>query len=371
MKFKFFLRILVAGAVTFFLLTIVGSIAVATQTPLRLLIGGVTEFPQAAVFIPKQAPTMVSLTVNPEKLYSIRQVTLPLSSRQGDRREWQHWLEGNLRSLDLDYSRLKPWLGDEITLAVTTLDYDRNSANGAQPGYLLALQAKNIELARADLARFEVEGVSSNRGAEIVTYQERIGSKIGIKCSTIIGNFVLLANDPEILREAVEVAQAVDLNLEHSDYYREFAESQQPHLAIAYLNVPRTFAWLNKSSKVERINDGSNSQILRALMAIANKKLAVKTALTEVADATASSQIYSSLLDNTELGKILNSLPISDNIYLNLDENTSLLQEGVSEYALAKLAIEGLLPHVKAIAIENEPIRDRIAHGEIWFELDS
>ena len=368
MKFKVFLRILFAGAIIFFLLIIVGSIAVATQSSLALLTGGVARFPQAAAFVPKQASAMVSLTVNPEQLYGIRQTALPLPRRQSDRREWQQWLSGNFSALGLPYSRSKTWLGDEITLAVTTLDGDRNPENGAQPGYLLALKAKNIKLARKDLSRFDVEEVFNNKGAEIFTYKDQTNSKMGIKASTIIGNFVLFANQPQVLKEAIKVAQAVNLNLEHSDYYRRFAESQQPHLAIAYLNVPRTLAWLNKSGKVEKTSD---QQILTALMAIENKNLAIKTTLTGVADATASTQVYKSLLGSTKLGKIFAPLLRSSNIYLDLNKKTSLLGEEVSQDAITMLAIKGLLPHVEAIAIENEPVSDRVGHVEIRLQLDS
>jgi len=43
-----------------------------------------------------------------------------------------------LANTGLDYRRdIQPWLG-EITLAVTTIDIDRDAQNG-QPGYLMAL----------------------------------------------------------------------------------------------------------------------------------------------------------------------------------------------------------------------------------------
>ncbi len=117
-----FLRILVGGAAALLLVTIVSLILIASQSSISLLTGGVNTFPQATAFVPKQAPAVVSVLVNPEKLYGIRQVTLPLKKRQRDRQEWQQWTTDLVSRIGLDYQKdLQPWLGDELTLAITAL----------------------------------------------------------------------------------------------------------------------------------------------------------------------------------------------------------------------------------------------------------
>ena len=78
----------------------------------------------------------------------------------------QNWL--------LNYQRdLQPWLGDEITLAITSLDYDRNLDNGTQPGYLLATATRNTQLAQESLNDFYSEldnlQIQEYKGANIIS----------------------------------------------------------------------------------------------------------------------------------------------------------------------------------------------------------
>jgi len=82
------------------------------------------------MFVPKQAPVMVSMLANPDRLESFRQVVaLPENVTPGTKQ-----LKTNLlANTGLDYRRdIQPWLGDD-TLAVTTIDIDRDEQNG-NPG---------------------------------------------------------------------------------------------------------------------------------------------------------------------------------------------------------------------------------------------
>ena len=366
MKFDGFFRIVVTGGVVLFLVTTIGLISIATQSSIGLLTGGVTTFPQATVFVPKQAPAMVSLLANPERLYGLRQASLPLNRRQRDRIEWQQWLRDNFNRVGLDYERLKPWLGDEIAVAVTALDYDRNPDNGMQPGYLVVAKARKVELAQEFLNDFYGQhdvSEESYKGAKIVTDRDRLTPQSSVRSSAIVGDLVLFTNYPLILREAIHRAQAVSLNLEHSDYYQQaIAQINRPHLAIAYLDVPQTLAWLDSSS-VEQIKGH-----LSAFLSIDRRRLVVQTALTEADNAA--SQVYKSLLDRTELGKIITLLPLEDNAYIDLKDDTSLLKNQTPD-TVAKLAIKELFPHLGAIAIENSDRQNEIARSKISFELDS
>lgn len=371
MKFDAFLKILITGIIVLSILTIVSLIPIVTRSSISLLPGGVATFPDAAAFVPRQAPAMISILVNPEKLYGIRQASLPLDKRQSDRREWQQWLSENISKIGLDYQQLKPWLGDEITLAVTNLDYDRDPDNGLQAGYLFAVEARNTGLANKYLNNLYAQqdiSVEEHKGANIIASAERPNSQTKIRASALVGNFVLFANQPQIIKAAVDRAQAVNLNLEQSeDYQQAIAQIQRPHLAIVYADLPQATAWLNKSAIVEQ---SSNSQILSGFLSIERSSLAVQTILTETNDAVANSQIYKSLLVNTELGKIIDFLPLEDDTYIDLSENISLL-ENRTPYAIVKLAIKELFPHLEAIAITKEGDLDKIDRTKIMFKLDA
>jgi len=269
-----FFRILVAGAVVVFLTSVVSLIAIASQSSIALLGGGVTTFPEAAAFIPKQSPAMVSMLANPEKLYGVRQVNLPLKQRNSDRQEWLQWTTSLTNKIGFDYqTELKPWLGDEITLAITALDFDRNLNNGTQPGYLVAASTKNPQLAQELIRNFYAEqsniSIEQYKGANIISQS---GNKNKIEpdvwASAIVGKFVLLANHGQILKEAINQAQAVKLNLTQSeDYQNAIANIKQSHIAIAYLNVPQTSAWLNKLGVVAQ---PSNNKTLSAAISISH-----------------------------------------------------------------------------------------------------
>ncbi|HEY9769752.1 MAG TPA: DUF3352 domain-containing protein [Coleofasciculaceae cyanobacterium] len=370
-----FLRILVGGAAAFLLVTIVSLIFIACQSSISLLTGGVNTFPQATAFVPKQAPAVVSGLVNPEKLYGIRQVTLPLKNRQSDRQEWQQWTTNLVSRIGLDYQKdLQPWLGDEITLAITALDFDRNLDNGMQPGYLLAVETRNNQLSQKSLSNF-YEGAYKQNDASMEKYK---GAKIlfppatktknkPIWASSVVGNFVLFANHPQIIKEAINQAQAVNLNLQQSDDYQKVISSiDRPHIGIAYIDVAKTSAWLNKSVAREKFKD---NQILSAFLSISHSNLAVQTALTKVADSVASSQAYKSLINNSELNQIIDSLFVKRNTYIDLTEKTSLLEKQMPLYEVTRLAIKALFPHLKAIAIENQNNRDNVSRAEILFKL--
>jgi len=64
--------------------------------------------------------------------------------RRRARQELNQLKTNLLANTGLDYQRdIQPWLGDEITLAVTTIDIG-DEQNGRQPGYLMALATKTV-----------------------------------------------------------------------------------------------------------------------------------------------------------------------------------------------------------------------------------
>ena len=288
MKPRVFFLTLATGAIAFLAVTIWSIYWIVSQSPLSLLSGGVNNYPQATMFVPKQAPAMVSLLVNPEKLGSLRQLGIPINQRKRSRLEWNELKTNLLSKTGLDYQRdIKPWLGEEITLAVTSLDYDRNSENGVQPGYLLATATKDTQLAKEFLQiSFSEQAITDDidlvfeeyKGVSII-YQQSLTTEANpnIWASAVVGNFVLFANQPQVIKEAINNAQAVNLNLDRASYYQSALDTiVQPRIGLAYVNLPGTSAWLDGSSVPETPDI---EQTLTVTLSVKRAGLAAETAL--------------------------------------------------------------------------------------------
>ncbi|AFZ26329.1 Protein of unknown function (DUF3352) [Cylindrospermum stagnale PCC 7417] len=230
-----FFGFLVAGAIALLLIGITGFYWFFAKTPVNLVAS--TGQPGAAIFVSKLAPVMVSLLANPDRLQALE--------RDGELSQLKTSL---LAKSSINYKQdIQPWLGKEITLAVTTLDIDREPENGQQPGYLMALATEKPEksrefvellfsrrvLAGANLAVEQYKGVKL-----IYDNQENLaGAVVGDK-------FVLFANDLKVLRAAINNVQAPDENLTSSAKYQK-ATQQLPKgaVALAFLNLPTVAAW--------------------------------------------------------------------------------------------------------------------------------
>ncbi|MCC5608785.1 DUF3352 domain-containing protein [Nostoc sp. CHAB 5834] len=246
-----FIGFIVAGAIALLVIAIAGFYWFSAKSPANLTAS--TSQPSAAIFVSKLSPVMVSLLVNPDRLQAL----------EG---------EGELSKLKtslfaksgIDYKEdVQPWLGDEITLAITTLDIDRDRENGQQAGYLLALATKQPQKSRefvellfskralggANLAVEQYKGVKLIYDNQEVSTEEKIQnpkSKIqNSLAGAVVGEgFVLFANDPKVLRDAINNVQAPDLNLTSSPEYQK-ATKQLPKggLAVAFLNLPIVAKW--------------------------------------------------------------------------------------------------------------------------------
>ncbi|MGB3239535.1 MAG: DUF3352 domain-containing protein [Geitlerinemataceae cyanobacterium] len=246
------------------------------KSPLALFRGGSVVQPTAAMFVPRNSPAMVSLLVNPDRLQALRQLRTPWKRRGASRTEFDRLKRSLLAQTDLNYDRdIKPWLGDEITVAVTRLDVDRDRTNGGQPGYLVSLAVKNPEKSREFLDIFWQE--RANAGAEL-TFEDYKGVKLISSqpgrqlfksrrksqkfdlnpfsdaksagwASAVVGDrFVLFANSVEELRQAINRVQAADLNLTRSSTYQQAIDNlPQNPLGIAYLDVAQLNGWLGNT----------------------------------------------------------------------------------------------------------------------------
>ena len=253
-----------------------------------LVTGGVKRNPQAAMFVGKDSPVMVSLLINPEKLTSLSQL-LPSNREQKRVLTAVKQLQQNLLiQAQVDPNEeLKKWLGDEITLAVTSLDLDHNIDNGVKPGYLLVIKNKDKQLAREFLQSYYSQQAVS-QSAELIfeqyqgvnlVYQRPLlaDSKIKQVAAAVVDDFVLFANDLLVLKEAINDAQAIDRNLAHDSAYRKAITTiNQPKVSLAYFNLPSTSAWIANQASVA---DSLIQQTLTVSLTLNRHGLITHTAL--------------------------------------------------------------------------------------------
>jgi len=256
MKRRSFFHFLAVSVVMLLLTGIGGCNWLARESPLTSIEGGSQTTPDAAMFVPKQAPVTVSLLVNPDRI----------GERRQSRSELNKLKTSLLANTGLDYRRdIQPWLGDEITLAVSSIDIDRDAENGRQTGYLMALAtvnpAKSREfldmlfskraIAGTDLVSEQYKGVkliydNSRPQLDKQNPQDRSPAKTEGKLSgAVVGDrFVLFANDPKVIRDAINNVQAPGLSLTSSSQYQQALTLLPPHrIGVTFLNLPTLAAW--------------------------------------------------------------------------------------------------------------------------------
>ena len=138
---------LVAGLLV--LVGVAGFWGLTSQTPRALLTQGGQTVPTAAQFVPRQAPVMAALLARPDRVWQLRQLLTPASRRFVARQEWQALKQSLETTVGWAYDTdVRPWLGAEVTFAVTTPDLDHDETNGLQAGYLALLSCRDVEAAR-------------------------------------------------------------------------------------------------------------------------------------------------------------------------------------------------------------------------------
>jgi len=224
------------------------------RSPSLIQGNGVLSTPTAAL-ISKSAPVTVSLLVNPDRLEN-----LPGSSLK----ELSQLKTSLFADTRIDYRQdIQPWLGQEISLAVTSVDLDRTPENGQQPGYLMALATNNAKksrefvdlffsgraLAGAKIAVEQSQGVKviyeTEEAFPVTPAKKDVSTEKNQIAGAVVGDrFVLFANHPKVIFEAINNLQVPDLNLTSSIKYQE-ALKQLPSgsIASAFLNLPAVAAW--------------------------------------------------------------------------------------------------------------------------------
>ncbi|MBD0312457.1 MAG: DUF3352 domain-containing protein [Microcoleus sp. T3-bin5] len=277
MKLRSFFSFLIAGVLALLGLSAGGFYWLTTHTPLNLLAGGPTTTPAAAVFVSKQTPLLASMLVNPDRLEALRQVFASPEERSRSHAEFEQIKKTLLANTGLDYRRdIEPWIGDEITLAVIDIDSDGDSNNGKQSGFLLAVSSKNVDRSQQFLDSYWRK---QSRVAKTVQSEIYKGVKINYKqvpiankktspispfnplslpnktlppsfaTAAISGSsdsennptFVLFANSPTVIRDAINNVAAANLNLNNSpNYQKAFQQLTQGRIALAFVNLPQS-----------------------------------------------------------------------------------------------------------------------------------
>jgi hypothetical protein len=321
MKLRSFFTILASVVIALLLVGLGGLFWLVSGSPLVLLKGGKDATPAAVMFVPKQAPVVTSLLVNPERLVAFRQLVAKPEERRRVRAELKQLQQSLLASTGLNYERdIQPWLGNELTLAVTTLDIDRDRANGQQPGYLLAMATKDPERSREFLQAFwqkraitgtdlmfeQYKGVKLIYGSLIpatLDSQPRQAAQAGKSAnrkaqptdlppltlaSAVVGDkFVLFANSPKVLRDAITNVQAPDLSLNTADFYDQaLATLTQPRIGLTFVNLPRLAELLSVEAGATKVGQATSGtakeptyQTLAIALEVKRQGLMAETAL--------------------------------------------------------------------------------------------
>lgn len=255
MKFRSFVRVLAGVVVALLVVAAAGAVWLAAQSPLRAVLANAQTAPQAAIFVPKQAPLMASLLVNPDQLQAFRLAVTPPGKRRRARAELEQIKQNLLTNRGLSYAEdIRPWLGDEITWAVTSADVDRDISNGQQPGYLLAIATQNPERSREFLQLYwqkqAVAGTSLEfeqyGGIKIISAGSANKTGTGLSSAAVGDRFLLFANSSKVIREAINSAQARGLNLNDSPSYQTALDRLPDQRAgMTYINIPQLQQWLN------------------------------------------------------------------------------------------------------------------------------
>lgn len=248
MKLRSFLILLGVASATLLLVGVSFFFSLLGQTPLSLLNTNPKTIPTATVFVPKNAPFTASLLVNPDRLEAFRQVLAEPKERQRSHAEFNRFKKILLGNTGLNYKRdIKPWLGGEITLSLMAADIDRDSSNDSQPGYLLALTSKNPQQSQEFLELFwqrqavsGVEVISEPYRGVTITYRQSQSPELTSTLATAVlsDHFILFANYPKVLREAINNFQVSTLNLANSPgYKRAIAALDSSQIGLVFLNL--------------------------------------------------------------------------------------------------------------------------------------
>lgn len=292
MKSRTFFSAIALAAGALLLAGIIGFWGLTAQNPQSLMTKGGQAEAEAVQFVPRQAPVVVSLLARPDRLWNLRQLLAPPNQRWNTKQEWQSLKQSLTDAVGWNYDTdVRPWLDQEVTFAITSADLDRDPENGQQAGYLIVLSCRDGQQAREALhvlwqkraARGRNLVFAAASGVSLIYDQNpafsatesspsSVTSALGSNtlASTIISDrYVLLANHPDVLRQALTAFQAPDVSIARDRSYQT-ALQQMPGNGIGwlYVNVPQLLSWAGletNTASVSSLKTGRNLHHLFAL----------------------------------------------------------------------------------------------------------
>ena len=224
---------------------------------LALLQGSRQPTPETLQFVPKQSPLVVSLLVRPDRLAEVWLGLAQPKQRPQIKRELA-WLEDVLLAgTGLSYQQdLQPWLGEETTLAMVSSDLDQDPDNGRSPGYLVIFTCEDGQAARRSLELFwqnrAIAGtplIFRDAAGNRLIYASQTEAGPSPLATTLVANrFLLVANHPEVLYQALGAAQAVDSNLALDSRYKTALKGlPSRRVGLVAMNLPGLQDWLQGS----------------------------------------------------------------------------------------------------------------------------
>ncbi|MBD1917637.1 MULTISPECIES: DUF3352 domain-containing protein [Cyanophyceae] len=260
MKFRSFIRPLAIAAGLVLVLGLGLLWRLTLNTPLYLIERGGQAQPLALQFVPKQSPVVASVLVRPDRLASLWEYLAAPRLRQETHRDQELIEQALLANTGLSYSRdIQPWLGEEVTAAMVTPDLDQDPTDGSTPGYLVALSCNDSAAAQAAL---ELYWQNRAIAGDALTFEEFSGNRLiyarrvtprssreeTAQLATVLvaNRYVLAANHPDVLRQALTAAQSTDLNLQSDRRYKTaLRELPNQRVGLLALNLPAVSQWLN------------------------------------------------------------------------------------------------------------------------------
>jgi Protein of unknown function (DUF3352) len=292
MKVRSLIITIVTGVIA---LLIVGANAygwVAEHRSLLLLNRTITQPPATAIFVPKRAAAVISLLANIEDLENLHRLVTPANQRRLEYHAIANWKKQLADRIHLDYQReIAPWLGTEMTLAITDLDgvgvasawrnrqaenpsesgyltilTNRNRQEMPQPGYLAILTSRNSKVSTQTIQAWWDKQVADKR-LNFETYQ---GVKIGynrrdkLASAMVASKYILFANHPKVLREAINNLQATNLSiLDNPTYQKLLAANNHHRIFVGYASSIELAPWLGKEAGEKYPQAGFNLGIDR------------------------------------------------------------------------------------------------------------
>lgn len=255
---------LIALILTLIVAGISGFMVLTANSPLALLQGSDRPIAAATAFVPASSPFTLSLLTQPDKLVALQRAILQekgsaaevaaskrgaqadsklakqLTPQQEAVREVTQLKQSLLARTGLDYERdIRPWIGSEVTFALTEADLDRDQANGEQAGYLVAVEiaANQQQQARQCLQLFWQRQAlidKSPRSEQISGVRVLYGDT----ATALVGDrFVIFANDVRVLRRSIRAAQNVTNLAQNRAYRQSVALLPEDRLGLAYLDT--------------------------------------------------------------------------------------------------------------------------------------